>query len=321
MYSQDFLLSIVIPTHNEETNIPILYKRLINVFTTNKYNNYEILFIDDSTDSTPEVIKEIIKIDNNVGLVKLSRKFGQSIAITAGLERCNGDIIIMMDADLQDPPEKIPDFIKKWKEGYSVVYAKRDSSSNSKLYFLLSKLFYKLQSNVSSINIPQNVGEFRLIDRKVLLILNNLTEKTRFMRGLTLWPGFKHCAIEIEREDRFSGTTNYNLKKSFIVALDGLASFSIAPLRYSLFIGVFMFLTSILGILYVMIPRIINLHGNIVLPSGNTLLTIALLCFSGLQFFLLGIIGEYIGRIYTEILGRPSYVVDYEILKKEGNIL
>lgn len=322
MNKDNFSISIVVPTHNEEANVPVLYTRLKAVFDQIQPKDYEIIFVDDSTDSTPVVIKQIIEQDANVNLVKLTRKFGQTVAIAAGLERATGDIILMMDADLQDPPECIPDFIAKWKEGYDVVCARRESSRISFVYYLFSKIFYNLQERVSTLKIPQNVGEFRLIDKKVLKILVSFREKTRFMRGLTLWPGFKYTEIDIQRSERTAGKTNYNFKRSFLVALDGLVSFSITPLRYSLVLGVIMFVLSIIGVLYVVIPRVLSQDG-FVWPSGWTLLTLALLVFSGLQFFLLGIIGEYVGRTYIEVIDRPLYVVEYEIrkntIKKEGS--
>jgi len=311
--TNDFLkISIVIPTHNEKENIKPLYDRLNNVFESlNKYK-FDVLFIDDSSDSTSDEIIELIDQDDRVNLIKLTRKFGQSIAIAAGLDNVNSDAIIMMDADLQDPPECIPEFIKYWEDGYKVVCARRKSSSSSFLYSIFSFLFYKLQENISSTKIPSNVGEFRLIDKSVLNIMVNFREKTRFMRGLTLWPGFKSIEIDIVRPERKLGVTNYNFNKSFLVALDGLVSFSIAPLRFALIIGFVMFTLSIIGILYVIVPRLLDYRNHFQLPSGGTLLTIVLLLFGGIQFILLGIIGEYIGRIFNEIIDRPIYVIEYK---------
>lgn len=303
------LISIVIPTHNESKNIGLLYPEICKVFKKIEDFNFEIIFIDDSTDNTPQIIHTLIESDNRVKLIRLSRKFGQAIAITAGLERASGVAAIMMDADLQDPPEAIIQLINKWKEGNQIVYVKRNSENRSLVYSFCAKLFYKLIYKTSSIKIPRNVGEFRLIDRKVLTVMNSFREKTRFLRGLTLWPGFTAAEIEIERGKRIEGETNYNFMRSLWVAVDGFVSFSIAPLRIAIGIGLFMFFLAILGISYAIALRLISDSW----VSGWTLMFVALMLFGGTQFILLGVLGEYIGRIFLEVLDRPLYVVDYQV--------
>jgi glycosyltransferase involved in cell wall biosynthesis len=304
----DQFISLVIPTHNESKNIGLLYPEICKVFNKIEGFDFELIFVDDSTDNTPQIILSLIADDDRVNLIRLTRKFGQAIAITAGLEKTSGAAAIIMDADLQDPPEAIIYLIKKWQEGNQIVYVKRKSEARSVIYSIGSKLFYKLLHNISDIKIPMGVGEFRLVDRKVLNVMNSFREKTRFLRGLTLWPGFSMAAIEIERGERAAGETNYNLMRSFWVAIDGFVSFSIAPLRIAISIGIFMFLLALLGIIYAITLRLTSNTW----VSGWTLMFVALMLMGGTQFIVMGVLGEYIGRIFLEVLDRPLYVVDYE---------
>ncbi len=312
------IISIVVPTHNESSNINELNNRIIQVFNNLPNYDYELIFIDDSRDNTPFVIAELIKHDSKVNLIRLSRSFGQAIAICAGLEHCTGHGAIMMDADLQDPPEVIPKLIAKWEQGNQVVYVRRPSSQQSLIYSYCSKIFYRLLRFLASVEIPMQAGEFRLIDRSVIDVLNKFQEKTRFMRGITMWPGFSVDSIEIRREDRIHGETNYNFLRSMLVAIDGFVSFSVAPLRMAILLGVVMFLLSMLGIIYAIGLRL----ATDTWVSGWTLMFVVMLTIGGLQFIVLGVIGEYIGRIFLEVLNRPLYVVDYLIganLKKITN--
>jgi dolichol-phosphate mannosyltransferase len=305
------IISLIIPTHNESKNINPLYIEICKTFQNIDKFNFELIFVDDSTDNTPKIIQNLIEKDNRVNLIRLTRRFGQAIAITAGLEKASGEAAIMMDADLQDPPEAIIQLIQKWQEGNQIVYVKRKSEARSFIYSLGSKLFYKLLYSISDIKIPVGVGEFRLIDRKVLQVMNTFREKTRFLRGLTLWPGFSATAIEIERGKRIAGKTNYSLMRSLMVAIDGFVSFSIAPLRLATSVGLFMFFWALIGIIYAITLRLTSETWL----SGWTLMFVALLLIGGIQFILLGVLGEYIGRIFLEVLDRPLYVVDYEIGK------
>ena len=302
-------ISIVVPTHNEAGNILALYERIDKVFDQLPQYDYELIFADDSSDNTAEIIISLISADSRVGLIKLSRKFGQAVAIVAALEKCTGEAAIMMDADLQDPPEAIGLLLKKWTDGYHVVLVKRASERRSILYFLGTFIFYRFIEKISSISIPRDVGEFRLIDRKVIDVMGKLREKTRFLRGLTLWPGFLPTTIEIERSERLSGSTNYNLRRSIGVAVDGIVSFSIAPLRVMFFVGLFMFFLSLIGILYAVSLRLMTSTW----VSGWTLMFVSMCFFGGLQFLFLGTIGEYLGRIFLEVLDRPLYIIDYEV--------
>jgi dolichol-phosphate mannosyltransferase len=302
------IISLVIPTHNESKNIGLLYPEICKVFQEINGFDFELIFVDDSTDNTPQIILSLIESDDRVNLIRLTRKFGQAVAITAGLEKASGEAAIMMDADLQDPPQAIIQLIQKWQEGHHIVYVKRKSEARSIIYSTGSKLFYKLLHNISDIKIPMGVGEFRLIDRKVLNVMNSFREKTRFLRGLTLWPGFSTAAIEIERGERAAGETNYNLMRSFWVAIDGFVSFSIAPLRIAISIGIFMFLLALIGIAYAITLRLTSNSW----VSGWTLMFVALMLMGGTQFIVMGVLGEYIGRIFLEVLDRPLYVVDYQ---------
>lgn len=301
-------MSIVVPTHNEAGNILALYERINKVFDQLPQYNYELIFADDSSDNTAEIIISLISADDRVGLIKLSRKFGQAVAIVAALEKCKGDAAIMMDADLQDPPEAIGLLLEKWTQGYHVVLVKRASERRSLMYFIGALIFYRFIEKISSVNIPRNIGEFRLIDRKVIDAMGKLREKTRFLRGLTLWPGFSSATIEIERSARLSGSTNYNLRRSMGVAVDGIVSFSIAPLRLMFFVGLFMFFLSLIGILYAVGLRLMTSTW----VTGWTLMFVSVCFFGGLQFLFLGTIGEYLGRVFLEVLDRPLYITDYE---------
>ncbi len=301
------IISIVIPTHNEEQNIEFLYFNIIEAFKPLKNYHYEIIFCDDSDDKTSAIINSIIKKDANVNLVKFTRSFGQCIAISAGIDFSNGDAIIIMDADLQDPPSILKKIINLWEKGNDVVVVTRKSEKKSFFYFYLAKLFYKIQHSISSITIPKNAGEFRLIDKKVANFLRTLPERSRYIRGLTMWPGFKHTTIEIERLERYSGKSNYNLIKAFENALDGLFSFSVVPLRISLVIGVFMFILSSLGIIYGLVRRVFFDDW----VSGWSITFVSMMLISALQFIMIGILSEYISRVYTEVLNRPLYVVSY----------
>ncbi|QWE25000.1 glycosyltransferase family 2 protein [Polynucleobacter sp. AP-Elch-400A-B2] len=302
------IISIIIPTHNEAKNIGLLYPEICQVFEKIEGFDFELIFVDDSSDNTPQIILTLIESDERVNLIRLTRKFGQAVAITAGLEKASGVAAIMMDADLQDPPKAIPQLIKKWEEGNHIVYVKRKSEARSVIYELGAALFYKLLYSISDIKIPIGVGEFRLVDRKVLNVMNSFREKTRFLRGLTLWPGFSTASIEIERGTRVAGETNYNLMRSFWVAIDGFVSFSIAPLRAAISIGLLMFFLALVGVIYAIVLRLMSDSW----VSGWTLMFVALMLMGGTQLIVMGVLGEYVGRIFLEVLDRPLYVIDYE---------
>jgi dolichol-phosphate mannosyltransferase len=304
------VISIVVPTHNESANVEPLHRRLVAVFDALPGDDFELIFCDDSTDSTPEKIGQLRGVDPRVKLVRLSRRFGQAIAVTAGVDRASGDALIMMDADLQDPPEAIPLLLERWRSGYEIVYVQRASASTYALYKLLSYVFYRLLRKLASVEIPVDAGEFRLLDRKVVRYLQKLTEHTRYLRGLTIFPGFRQTAIQIERAERQQGQTNYNWQRSLGVALDGILSFSVMPLRLATLLGGTMTTLSFLGALGYTIWRLVD--PGIFGPGWPSLL-ICILLFGGIQLIVLGILGEYIARIFVEVQNRPVYWVDYEL--------
>lgn len=304
------LISIVVPSHNELLNVEPLYRRLAAVFEDLPNCDFELIFCDDSTDETPEKIADLNREDPRVKLVRLSRRFGQAIAITAGIDRAKGDAVLLMDADLQDPPESIPVLLERWREGYEIVYVQRPSASTYPLYRLFSFLFYRLLRKVSSIEIPVDAGEFRLLDRKVIRYLQKLTEHTRYLRGLTVLPGFRQIAVPLRRADRLRGVTNYNLKRSFLVALDGILSFSTLPLRVATFLGFGMTLVSLTIAAAYIVWRLID---PAIFGPGWPSIFVSLFLLAGLQLIVLGVLGEYVARIFIEVQNRPVYWVEYEL--------
>jgi glycosyltransferase involved in cell wall biosynthesis len=304
------LISIVVPTHNELFNVEPLYRRVAAVFSALPGYDFELIFGDDSTDPTPRDIGELNTVDYRVKLIRLSRRFGQAIAITAGLDRATGDAVILMDGNLQDPPESIPALIERWREGYEVVYVQRASSSAYRLYKMFSFVFYRLLRKMASVEIPVDAGEFRLLDRKVVRYLQRLTEHSRYLRGLTVLPGFRQIGIQIQRAQRVHGATNYNFKRSFLVALDGILSFSTVPLRMATFFGLGMTCTSFAVAAGYVTWRLLD---PTIFGPGWPSLFVTVLFLEGLQFIVLGIVGEYLARVFIEVQNRPVYWVDYQL--------
>lgn len=304
------LISIVVPTHNEAGNVQVLYQRIAAVFQRLPDCDFELIFSDDSTDSTPEVIRAMREADTRVKLVRLSRRFGQSIAIAAGVDRTSGDAVVMMDADLQDRPELIPDLMELWRQGNEVVFVRRGSVSTSRLYPVMSFLFYRMLRKIASIDIPVDAGEFRLLDRKVVDYLKTLTEHTRYMRGVTMLPGFRRTSIEIQRAERLEGQTNYNFKRSAMVALDGILSFSTVPLRIATVIGVGVMGVGLLIALASVVWKLLSPGAP---AFGWSILIASLFFLSGIQLLVMGIMGEYLARVFIEVQNRPVYWVDYQL--------
>jgi polyisoprenyl-phosphate glycosyltransferase len=303
------LISIIVPTHNEAANIPELYDRIAAAMATRQAYDFELIFCDDSTDETPIVIAACARRDPRVKLIRFPRRFGQAVAIAAGLEHCSGGAAIMMDADLQDPPEVIPQLLAEWERGNKLVYVERKSSSQSKLYFVGAQVFYRLLNKLSDPPIPRDAGEFRLMDRHLIDFMIGLKEHSRFIRGLTVWPGFPSAKVKIERAERKRGKTNYNIRKAVLNAVDGIISFSVKPLRVAVFLGLLMSALSAVGVLYAVVLRLFTPYW----APGWTLLFSSLLLISGMQFICIGILGEYVGRIFTEVQNRPLYIIDYTL--------
>ncbi len=304
------LISIVVPTHNEGANIEALHQRIAAVFENLAGCDFELIYADDSSDDTPLIAANLHRSNPRVKLLRLSRRYGQAIAIAAGIDRASGDAIIVMDADLQDPPEVIPEMIERWRQGYEIVYAQRPSASTYGLYKVFSFVFYRLLKKIASIDIPVDAGEFRLLDRKVAAYLKNLTEHTRYLRGLTVLPGFRQTGIPIERPPRLRGRTNYNFKRSSLVALDGVLSFSIVPLRLATLLGAAV-TTAAFGMALGYI--VWRLRDPTAFGAGWASLFVSLFFLSGIQLLVMGIFGEYLARIFIEVQNRPVYWVDYEL--------
>jgi polyisoprenyl-phosphate glycosyltransferase len=304
------LVSIVVPTHNELPNVEPLWQRISAVFEQMPGLDFELIFVDDSDDATPQRIAELHEKDPRVKLVRMSRRFGQSIAVSAGITRARGDATILMDADLQDPPEAIPQLLELWKQGNEIVYVQRGSSSSYGLYKVFAFCFYRILKKMSTVEIPVDAGEFRLLDRKVVEFLKTLTEHTRYLRGLTVWPGFRQASLQIERAARLQGTTNYNFRRSLLVAVDGVLSFSVVPLRMATLLGICITVFSFLLAIGYIIVRLI--HPNL-FGSGWASIFVSIFFLGGVQLIVLGIIGEYLGRIFVEVQNRPVYWVDWEL--------
>ena len=303
---QKKILSIVSPVYNEAENLAEFYSRVINA-TDNLNLEIEIIYINDgSQDSTIDIITKQRQIDNRITIIDLSRNFGKEIALTAGLDYSSGDAVIVIDADLQDPPELIPKLVEKWREGYDVVNAKRiKRKGESLLKKVMSYIYYRLLFYLSDIKVPRDTGDFRLLNKNALDALLKLREKHRYMKGLFVWVGFRQKEIEYEREARFKGKTKWGFFSLFNLAFDGLTSFSIMPLRLASTIG---FLSALIGFFYctVIVFKTLFFHEPV---AGFTSLVVLVTFFGGIQLLSIGIIGEYIGRIFNETKNRPLYVV------------
>ncbi|AYF09359.1 MULTISPECIES: glycosyltransferase family 2 protein [Bacillus] len=300
------LISVVVPMYFEEEVAQECYNRLKSVMLQNDIN-YEFVFVNDgSTDRTMEILSEIAANDHRTKIVNFARNFGHQIAVTAGIAAAKGDAIVIIDADLQDPPEVIPELIAKWEEGYEVVYAKRKQRKGETWFKLLTaKYFYKFLNYMSDIDIPKDTGDFRIIDRKVADVFNQMTERNRFIRGMMSWVGFRQTYVEYERDERFAGETKYPLKKMIKFASDGIIAFSTKPLRIVMTLGLLSVLISIIVLLYTITVKIIG-SGT---QTGWASIMVAITFFSGIQLLGLGIVGQYIARIYDESKNRPIYIV------------
>lgn len=297
--------SVVIPVHNEEKNILELYKRLTNVLTSlNK--PYEIIYVNDgSIDNSLNILHKVASSDKKVKIVDLSRNFGHQIAISAGISFASGKATIIMDGDLQDPPSVILEFIKKWEEGFSVVYGIRRKRKESLLKRICYFVFYRIQERIAKIKIPLDAGDFCLMDKKVIDILKKMPERNRFIRGIRSWIGFSQAGIKYERDFRFQGKPKYNLKKLLRLALDGIYSFSDIPLKISLIFGSFISILCFIFSIYIIYQRLV--YGTSV--YGIATIAVSILFLGGIQLIAVGVIGEYIGRIYDEVKQRPIFIV------------
>lgn len=304
------LLSIIVPCFNEDQVIAETYYQLCSIIPELKID-IEIIFVNDgSSDNTMKILREFSKQCPFVKVLSFSRNFGHQIAITAGMDYANGDAIVIIDADLQDPVEVIVKMTEKWRLGFDVVYGKRVERNGETLFKKASaKAFYRLLSKVSDDEIPTDVGDFRLIDKKVSIALKKIPERSRYVRGLISWLGFRTTYVEYVREPRFAGKTKYSLSKMVKLGLDGLVSFSYKPLRIASFSGV---LISIISFVYLIYVLYVGIFTNETV-SGWTSIMAVLLFLGGFILVVLGIIGEYIARIYEEVKARPLYIIDESI--------
>ena len=301
------IYSIIAPIFNETGNIPDLYMRVRDVLDSTG-ESWELILIDDgSTDDSADLIREYANQDARVKPVLFARNFGHQIAVTAGLDYSRGRAIVIIDSDLQDPPEVILDLITKWKEGYEVVYAIREEREGESWFKLFTaKLFYRMISSITDVNIPMDAGDFRLLDRKVVDVLNQMREKHRFLRGMSSWVGFRQTGVPYRRAARQVGETKYPFRKMFRLAINAVTSFSYFPLQLATYIG---FIAASISILSIPIVIAIRLWGTETPLVGQATTLIAVLFLGGVQLISLGILGEYIGRLYDEAKGRPLYIV------------
>lgn len=307
------IYSIVVPVFNEELIIEKTYHELKSVMDKTK-SSYEIIFVNDgSIDSSAKIIESICKIDKTIKLINFSRNFGHQMAITAGMDYAKGNAIIVIDADLQDPPIVILDMIQKWKDGFLVVYGKREKRLGESFFKkITANLFYRFLNSQSSIEIPKDVGDFRLIDRVVLDELKKLPEHNRYIRGIISWLGFSQTSVSFVRNARNKGDTKYTLKKMLKLALDGIISFSAKPLKLATYIGLTTSFVSFFYFIFLILKRMLT-HKYIL---SYLFITPIILFFNGLILISLGIIGEYISRIYDEATKRPLYIIK-DIINKD----
>jgi dolichol-phosphate mannosyltransferase len=300
------VISVVAPVFNEEAILPEFYRRVCTALDQTGEPWELILVNDGSRDRTPDIMRELHERDPHVKVISFARNFGHQVAITAGMDFAVGDAVVVIDSDLQDPPETILDLFAKWREGYQVIYAVR-AERKGETWFkeFTAKLFYRIIYSITDINIPLDTGDFRLMDRKVVDALKTMREKHRFMRGLSVWVGFRQTGVKYVRAERFAGETKYPFKKMLKFALDGITSFSYLPLQLATTFGFIAAGISILGIIIAIILRVL---GHEVLRGQATTL-VSVLFLGGVQLIFLGIIGEYLGRIYDEVKGRPLYIV------------
>lgn len=298
--------SIIAPIYNEIENLPVLYRR-VNEVMESTGESWEFVMVDDgSTDGSVERIRELAEGDDRLRPVIFARNFGHQIAVTAGLDYSRGDAVVVIDADLQDPPEVILDLIEKWKEGYEVVYAVREEREGESWFKLATAAaFYRIIQRITDVDIPLDTGDFRLLDRKVVSVMKQMRERHRFLRGMSAWVGFKQTGVEYKREERYAGETKYPLRKMMKLANDAITGFSYFPLQLAMMFG---FAATGAGLLALLILIVFRLAGSSAL-SGQALTLIVVLFLGGVQLIFLGVLGEYVGRIYDEAKGRPLYIV------------
>lgn len=301
------IISIIAPIYNEADNIPVLYERVCEVMDSFG-ESWELLLVNDgSTDQSAELIRQLARKDVRIRPVIFARNFGHQIAVTAGLDYSRGQAVVVIDADLQDPPEVILDLIAKWQEGYEVVYAIRAEREGEGLFKLVTaSIFYRLIVKITDVKIPLDAGDFRLLDRQVVDVLNQMRERHRFLRGMSAWVGFRQVGVPYKRAARLAGETKYPFRKMLRLAINAITGFSYFPLQLATYIG---FLSAGISILSIPVVITLRLWGSQAPLVGQATTLIAVLFLGGVQLISLGILGEYIGRLYDEAKGRPLYIV------------
>lgn len=302
------LITILVPAYNEQEVLHMLYERLKKIMDSNTKYDFEILLINDgSKDKTLSIMEDLRKKDKRICYLNLSRNYGKETAMIAGLDYSKGDAVIIIDADLQDPPELIPEMLKYWEEGYDDVYAKRNSRKGETwIKKFTSKMYYKTLQNVTKIEIQKDTGDFRLLDRRCVEALKSIRESQRYTKGLFSWIGFNKKEILYDRDPRAAGNTKWNYKKLIDLSIDGLTSFTTAPLRWSAIIGL---IVSIIGFFYMLYIIIKTIALGVDVP-GYASTMVVILFLGGIQLIVLGVLGEYLGRAFYETKGRPLYFVD-----------
>ena len=310
------LVSIVSPVYQEEEGIEEFHRRLVAAMEGIDDLAFEVVYVNDgSKDRSLDLLEKIAADDGRVRVVDLSRNFGHQVALSAGVDHAVGDAVVVIDSDLQDPPEVIPEMIQRWRDGFKVVYGVRISRAGETRFKLLtSKIYYGLMDRISEVPLPHQAGDFRLLDRKVVDVLDQMPERNRYVRGMVAWVGFPQCAVEYERDPRFAGSTNYTLARMVRLALDGLTSFSDRPLRLATQLGVIVMALSFAVAGWTIIASLFNIGST---SRGWSSLMAVMLLLGGVQLLCIGVLGEYLGRVYRETKGRPLYVVN-EVIGPEG---
>ena len=311
MAAERNLVSLVVPCFNEEEVIEETYSRLVALAESQSTYAFEFLFVDDgSRDNTPQLLHRIVAADPRAQALFFSRNFGHQLAVTAGIDEARGDAVVLLDADLQDPPEVVAEMLAKWRDGWQVVYgvrAEREGESHFKL--LTAHLFYRVLNYLSDTPIPLDTGDFRLMDRTVVEVLRNMPERDRFVRGMVSWVGFRQLALPYRRVARFAGTSKYPLRKMIRFATNGILSFSMRPLKLAMDVGLLCAGLACAGIIWAFVVRLTS-HNWV---PGWTATIIAVLFLGGIQLVCTGILGEYIGRTYMQSKGRPLYIISERV--------
>ncbi len=317
MTAEHSLVSIVSPVYQEEEGIEEFHRRLVASMEGIEDDlTFEVVYVNDgSKDRSLDLLEKIAADDDRVRVVDLSRNFGHQVALSAGVDHARGDAVVVIDSDLQDPPEVIPEMIQRWRDGFKVVYGVRTSRAGETRFKLLtSKIYYGLMDRISEVPLPRQAGDFRLLDRKVVDVLDQMPERNRYVRGMVAWVGFPQCAVEYERDARFAGSTNYTLGRMVRLALDGLTSFSDRPLRLATQLGVIVMALSFAVAAWTIVASLFDLGTS---SRGWSSLMAVVLLLGGVQLLCIGVLGEYVGRVYRETKGRPLYVVN-EVIGPEG---